>query len=119
MNRGARSFLSIILSFAIAFVAALAAVAAATVLHSRSQIVSGGTFLLIAVALLHFVEKAFPAVYYPRPYPSAWWQNRGVFAVAAAIVFSILSSTVASIWFGSVIVSGTVVALFLHFRSGR
>ena len=118
MNRGARSFFSIVLAFTIAFVAAIAAVAVTKVLDSQSQFVPGVTNLVVAVALLYVVEKFFLKVYYPRRHPRYWWENRGVVAIAAAIVFSILSSAVASIWFGSVVASGALVALFLHFRNG-
>lgn len=112
----ARSILSIVFAFAIAFTAGLATVAVTAILHSQNQLVAGVTFLVVAVALLYFIEKVFPTVYYPRRHPRYWWENRGVVAIAAAIVFSVLSSLVASIWFGSVIASGALVALFLHFR---
>jgi catechol 2,3-dioxygenase-like lactoylglutathione lyase family enzyme len=49
--------------------------------------------------------------------PRLWWQTRAAelpIAIAFAILISILSSRIATLWFGLVAISAVLIALFLH-----
>lgn len=113
MNRWSRSLLQITVAFTTMMLAGIGTGVVSVIFHSRSQLVIGIVFLVTFPVLLLFFEKRFPSVYPPRG-PRPWWQNRGVFFVALAFVVSILSSRLATIWFGLLIVSGVLVFLFLR-----
>jgi hypothetical protein len=83
------------------------------VFHSQNNRISGIIFFVAVVGLIFVFERAFPSAYSRRP-PAQWWQTRGTVTVLLGVVISILSSRIATLWFGLVIVSGALVALLLH-----
>ena len=121
MNRLLQALLQVAFAFIIILLAGVVAVSVQALLHSQSQIIFGITFLIAIALLLLFVEKSFPSVYRGSRRPRTWWQSRRTAVAAVAIVYpilsSILSSGIATFWFGAVIASGVLVALFLHVRS--
>jgi NADH:ubiquinone oxidoreductase subunit 2 (subunit N) len=118
MNRWSRGLLQAIFAFVIVSLAALASISAGAIVHSRSNIFSGIAFLAAVVCLVLFFEKTFPSVY-PLVRRRPWWRGRageGVVAMALGVVITILSSRIATLWFGLLIVSAALVALFLRVR---
>jgi hypothetical protein len=105
-----------VLAFVIVFLAGIVSISVSAILRSQSNLVTGITFLAVVVCLVLFFEKVFPSVYSGlrrRP----WWQTRageGVLVVALAFIISILSSRIATIWFGLLIISAVLVALLLR-----
>jgi catechol 2,3-dioxygenase-like lactoylglutathione lyase family enzyme len=87
------------------------------IFHSHSSVLSGLIFLAAAVCLFLFLERAFPSVYSDLRRPRPWWETRAAqlpILVAFAFIISILSSRVATLWFGLLIISGGLVALLLR-----
>jgi hypothetical protein len=116
MNRWSVVLLRIVLAFVIVFLAGIVSISVSAILRSQSNRVTGITFLAAVACLVLFFEKVFPSVYSSLRQPP-WWQTRageGVFVVALGFIISILSSRVATLWFGLVIVSGVLVALLLR-----
>jgi hypothetical protein len=108
----------VIFAFVIVFLAGIVSIFASAIFHSQSNLITGITFLAAVVSLVLSFEKIFPSVYSGLR-PRRWWQGRageGVFAMALAVVMSILSSRVATLWFGLLIISGVLVALLLRVR---
>jgi hypothetical protein len=115
MNRWSGAFLRVIFAFVIVFLAGIVSISVSAIFHSQRNVVTGITFLAAVVCLVLFFEKAFPSVYSGlRRGPSPWWQLRGVAGIAFAIVVTILSSRIATLWFGLLIISGVLVALLLR-----
>lgn len=115
MNRWSSGFLRVILAFAIVFLGVLVSLSVRAAFHSRSDRITGITFLVAVVCLVLFFERVFPSVYSSSVRrPIQWWQTRAVGAVAFGIIISILSSKVASLWFGVLIISSVLVALLLR-----
>lgn len=116
MNRWSGSLLRIVFAFVIVFLAGIISISVGAILRSQSNRVIGITFLAAVACLVLFFEKVFPSVYSGLRH-RRWWQTRageGVFVIALAIVISILSSKIATLWFGMLIVSGVLVALLLR-----
>jgi hypothetical protein len=115
MGRRSASFLRIIFAFVILFLAGAVSVAVRAGLHSQSDRITGIAFLVAVVCLVLTVERIFPSVYTRSARrPIQWWQTRGAVVVISGVIISILSSRIATLWFGLVIVSGVLVALLLH-----
>ncbi len=115
MTRWSRSFLRIIFAFVIVFLAGTVSFSVRSVLHSQSDLITGITFLITVVCLVLIFERIFPSVYSGSlRRPTHWWLTRLGFAVIIGIIISILSSRVATIWFGLTIVAGALVALLLR-----
>ena len=116
MNRWSVGLLRIALAFVIVFLAGIVSISVSAILRSQSNRLTGMTFLAAVVCLVLFFEKVFSSIYSglrQRP----WWQTRageGVFVIALGFIISILSSRVATLWFGLLIVSGVLVALLLR-----
>lgn len=117
MNRGSIQLLRVVLALAVIFLAATASGFVAAIFHSQRGPIPGIAFFATALCLLILAQRAFPAVY-PRHYrPRPWWQTRaaeGPFIIALGIAVSILSSRMATLWFGMLAVSGFLVALVLR-----
>ena len=116
MNRWSVSLLRIALAFVIVFLAGIVSISVSAILRSQSNLVTGISFLAAVACLVLFFERVFPSVY-PALRQRPWWQTRageGVFIVALALIISILSSRIATLWFGLLIVSGVLVALLLR-----
>src|SRR5437660_526491 len=113
MNRWSVGLLRIVFAFAIVFFAGIVSISVGAILRSHSNRVTGITFLAAIACPVLFFEKVFPSVYSGlRQLP--WWQTRAgeaVFIVVLAFIISILSSRVAALWFGLLVVSGVLVAL--------
>ena len=107
---GLRRFLFAIV---ILFLAGFVTLLARTMFHFQNDGVTGITFFVAVLGLYFVFERAFPSVYLRRP-PTQWWQTRGGILLIFCIVVSILSSRIAMLWFGLVIVCGVLVALLLH-----
>ena len=115
MNRWSGGVLRIVFAFVIVLLAGVVSMPVSALFHSQRNLIVGITFLTAVVCLVPFFEKVFPSVYSGlRTGPRPWWQWRGSFALAFAIVVSILSSRIATLWFGLLIVSGVLVALLLR-----
>lgn len=118
MNRWSSGFLRVILAFVIVLLAGIVSSSVHAVFHSQSNLITGTAFLATVVCLVFTFEKTFPSIYsrsIRRPTP--WWQTRAGFAgatVVIGIIISILSSRVASIWFGLLIIASALVALLLR-----
>ena len=115
MNRCSVGFLRVVFAIVIVFLAGTLSISISAIFHTQSKVVAGITFFAAAVCLVLLFEKVFPSVYsgsMRRPTP--WWQWRGSVAMALAIVVSILSSRIATLWFGGLIISGVMVALLLR-----
>jgi O-antigen/teichoic acid export membrane protein len=97
----------------ILFLAGFLTLVVRAIFHSQNNRITGITFLAAVVGLIFVFERAFPSAY-SRRRPTQWWQTRGTVAVLFGVVISILSSRIATLWFGLVIVSGALVALLLH-----
>ena len=116
MNRVSVGLLRIVLAFVTVFVAAILSISISAILRSQSNLVAGMTFLAAVACLVLFFEKVFPSAY-SRSRRERWWQTRVgevVFIVVLGFIISILSSRVATLWFGLLIVSGVLVALLLR-----
>lgn len=118
MNRWSSGFLRVVLAFVIVLLAGIVSFSVHGVFHFQSDRITGITFLVTAVCLVFAFERTFPSIYsrsMRRPTP--WWQTRAGFAgatVIVGIIISILSSRVASIWFGLLIIASALVALLLR-----
>jgi hypothetical protein len=102
------------------FLAVAVALLARAALHAKSDTVTGIAFLVTVVCLVLLFEKIFPSVY-PSSlrHPTKWWQTRAglaVGAVAFGIIISILSSRIATLWFGLTVIGSALVALLLRAR---
>jgi hypothetical protein len=117
MNRWSRSLLRVVLALVVISLAGIASAVVGALFHSHGGPVPGLAFVATAVCLLIFIQRTFPSVY-PRHYrPRPWWQTRaaeGPFIIAFGILVSILSSRIATLWFGMLTVSGLLVALLLR-----
>jgi hypothetical protein len=113
MNRWTGGLRRVLFAFLIVFLAGFLTVLVRAMFHFQNNRITGMTFLLAVVGMCFVFERAFPAVY-SRRRPTQWWQNRGVMGLAFVIVVGILSSWIATLWLGLVVVSGALVALLLH-----
>ena len=123
MNRWSASFLRAVFAFAFMFLGVAVSLLVRAALHTQSDRITGIAFLITVVCLVLLFERAFPSVY-PSSMrrPTQWWQTRAslaVGAVALGIIISILSSRVASLWFGLTVVGSVLVALLLRARARR
>jgi hypothetical protein len=115
MNRWSGSFLRVVFAFVIVFLAGIVSLSVRAIFHSESDRVTGIFFLVATIFLVLFFERVFPSVYSGSVSRAThWWQMRVVILMAFAIIVSILSSRMATLWFGLLIISGVLVALFLH-----
>jgi predicted enzyme related to lactoylglutathione lyase len=117
MRRWSVRLLRVVFAFVILFLADLASMSVSAIFHSHSSLLAGLTFLAAAVCLFFLLERAFPSVYSDLRRPRRWWQTRAAevpVAVAFALIISVISSRVATLWFGLLIISGGLVALLLH-----
>jgi hypothetical protein len=114
MNRWVGGVLRIVFAFVIVLLAGVFSISASAIFHSQRNLIMEITFLAAVVCLVLFFEKVFPSVYLGlRRGPRPWWQWRGSLVIPFAIIVSILSSRIATLWFGLLIVSGVLVALLL------
>lgn len=113
MNRWSGGLLRFIFAFIILFLALLVSVWVRAILHSQSDRITGIAFLIAVVCLVLSFERIFPSVYATRR-PTPFWQTRAVAPVAFAIIITILSSRIATLWFGALVVSSVLVALLLR-----
>jgi hypothetical protein len=116
MNRWSVGLMRIVFAFVIVFLAGIVSISVSAILRSQSNRVTGIIFLAAVACLVLFIEKVFPSVYSGLR-QRRWWQTRAgeaVFVVALAFIISTLSSRVATLWFGLLIVSGVLVALLLR-----
>ena len=117
MNPRAAGPLRIIFAFVIVFLAGIFGISVRMILHSQSDRLAEIAFLVAATCLVLVFEKAFPSVYSSHRRPRPWWQTRAIVPVVAIVlgsVISILSSRIATVWFGLLIISGTFGALLLR-----
>jgi len=115
MNRWSGSLLRVVFAFVIVFLAGIVSLSVRAIFHSESDRVTGILFLVATIFLVLFFERVFPSVYSGSVTRAThWWQMRVVIPMAFAIIVSILSSRMATLWFGLLIISGVLVALFLH-----
>ena len=115
MNRWSGSLLRVVFTFVIVFLAGIVSLSVRAIFHSESDRVTGISFLVATIFLVLFFERVFPSVYSGSVTRAThWWQMRVVIPMAFAIIVSILSSRMATLWFGLLIISGVLVALFLH-----
>ena len=115
MNRWSGSLLRVVFAFVIVFLAGIVSLSVRAIFHSESDRVTGILFLVATIFLVLFFERVFPSVYSGAlTRATHWWQMRVVIPMAFAIIVSILSSRMATLWFGLLIISGVLVALFLH-----
>jgi hypothetical protein len=115
VNRWSSGFLRVILAFVIVILAGVVSFSVRAAFHSTSDRITGITFVVTVACLVLTFERIFPSIYsrsVGRPTP--WWQTRAGFAVIIGIIISILSSRVATIWFGLTIIAGALVALLLR-----
>jgi hypothetical protein len=116
MNRWASGLLRVIFAIVIAFLAVVFALSIRLIFHSQSDRLFGIGFLVALFCLVPLFQTLFPAVY---SYGRGWWSQPGrgpevILVAALAVIISILSSRVATLWFGLLIVSGVLVALLLR-----
>ena len=120
MNRWSASFLRAVFAFVIMFLGVAVSLLVRAALHTHSDCITGIAFLITVVCAVLMFEKAFPSVYpSSMRHPTQWWHTRAglaVGAVAFGIIISILSSRVASLWFGLTVVGSVLVALLLRAR---
>jgi hypothetical protein len=81
----------------------------------------GIAFLIAVIGLVLFLERVFPSLYsYPRG--RRWWQHgrvlEGIVTITLALIISILSSRIATLWFGLLLISAVLVALVLRVTRG-
>jgi hypothetical protein len=115
MNRWSRGLVRVIFAFVIVFLAGIVSISVSAIFHSQSNLIAGIAFLAAVACLVLFFEKAFPSVYSGAMRgPGPWWQWRGSIGIGFAIIVSILSSRIATLWFGLLIISGVMVALLLR-----
>jgi len=115
MNRWSGSFLRVVFAFVIVVLAGIVSLSVRAILHSKSDRVTGILFLVATIFLVLFFERVSPSVYSGSvTRATRWWLMRVVIPMAFAIVVSILSSRMATLWFGLLIIFGVLVALFLH-----
>lgn len=117
MSRWSVGILRIVFAFAMVFLAGIVSISVSAIFHSHSGLLSGITFFATAICLFLFFERAFPLVYSGLRRPRPWWQTRAAelpIAVALAFIISILSSRIATLFFGLLIISGLLVALLLR-----
>jgi len=115
MNRWSGSLLRVVFAFVIVFLAGIVSLSVRAIFHSESDRVTGILFLVATIFLALFFKRVFPSVYSGSVTRAThWWQMRVVIPMAFAIIVSILSSRMATLWFGLLIISGVLVALFLH-----
>ncbi len=115
MNRWSSGFLRVTFAFVIVFLAMAVSLSVRAAFHCQSDRITGITFLVAVVCLVLLFEKVFPSVYSSsvrRPTP--WWQSRAAGVVVFGIIISILSDRLATILFGTLIVSSVLVALLLR-----
>jgi hypothetical protein len=115
MNRGSSDFLRVIFALVIVFLAGIVVFSVRSAFHSQSNFITGITFFMIVVSLVLIFERIFPSVYSGSARRSLpLWQTRAGFVVITGIIVSILSSRVATIWFGLTIIGSVLVALVLR-----
>jgi len=116
MKRWSASLLRIFFAIVILCLAAAASVTVRAVFHPHSGLIPGIAFIATLIFALLYLERKFPAVYAglrQRP----WWQGRlgeAIVGMVLAIIMSILSSKIATLWFGALIISGVLIALLLR-----
>ena len=118
MNRWSSGVLRVVFAFFIVLLAGIVSFFVHAAFHSRSDRITGITFLVTVVCLVLAFERMFPSIYsHSLKRPTVWWQTRVGTAVAIVIfgtVISILSSRIATIWFGLTIIGGVLVALLIR-----
>jgi hypothetical protein len=115
MNRWSGDVLRVVLAFVIVLLAGVVSISVSAVFHPQRNLITGIAFLAAVVCLVLFFERIFPSVYSGlRRGPRLWWQWRGSVAIDFGIIISILSSRIATLWFGLLIISGVLVALLLR-----
>jgi len=116
MRRWSVGLLRVVFALVILFLADVTSMSVSAIFHSHSSVLSGLISLAAAVCLFLFLERAFPSVYSDLRRPRPWWQTRAArlpILIAFAFIISILSSRVATLWFGLLIILGGLVALLL------
>jgi hypothetical protein len=118
MNRWLRHLLQVVFAFVIVFLAGGFSIFANAIFHSQSNLISGIAFLVAIVCLVLLFERAFPSVYSGsrRARWSQWRMGEAILVMGLTVIISILSSRVATLWFGMLIISGVLVALLLRLR---
>jgi catechol 2,3-dioxygenase-like lactoylglutathione lyase family enzyme/branched-subunit amino acid transport protein AzlD len=117
MSRWSVGLLRIVFALVMAFLAGIVSISVSAIFHSHSSLLSGITFVATIICLFLFFERAFPFVYSGLSRPRPWWQTRAAelpIAIAFVFIISILSSRIATLWFGLLIISGLLVALLLR-----
>jgi len=117
MNRWSASFLRIAFAFVIVFLAGIISISISAISHSHSGSLSGITFLAAFICLSFFLQRTFPSLYSDLRRPRPWWQTRAAelpIGIAFAFLISILSSRIATLWFGLLAISAVLVALLLR-----
>jgi len=111
--------LRIVFAAMILSVAFLVAIAVSVGFHLRSSTIPGIVAVLILVGSIVCVERAFPSVYRRSRKQEPWWGNRGVLTLVTMIVVAMFSSWMSALWFGLLLICGSVGALILHFFASR
>jgi catechol 2,3-dioxygenase-like lactoylglutathione lyase family enzyme len=117
MNRWLIGLLRIVFAVAMVSLAGVVSISVSAIFHSQSSLLSGITFLAALICFFAFAESTFPSVYSGLNRPRPWWQTRAAelpVAIAFAFIISILSSRIATLWFGLLIISSVLVALLLR-----
>jgi catechol 2,3-dioxygenase-like lactoylglutathione lyase family enzyme len=122
MNRWSGSLLRVVFAFVIVFLAGIVSVSVSAVSHSHSGLLSGIAFFAAFMCLSFFLQRALPSLYSDWKRPRPWWQTRAAeapIAIAFALIVSILSSRIATLWFGLLAISAVLVALLLRVTAGN
>jgi hypothetical protein len=117
MKRWSAGLFRVLFAFLMIFLAQIASISIGAIVHSHSGILSGLTFVVVFVCLFFFLERTFPSVYAELHRPKPWWQTRAAeapVAIAFAFLVSILSSRIATLWFGLLAISAVLLALLLR-----
>jgi hypothetical protein len=115
MNGWSSGFLRVIFAFVTVLLAGFVSLSVRAAFHSQSNLVTGITFFVTVLCLVLAFERIFPSVYSGSArHPLPLSQTRAGFAVIIGIIISILSSRVATIWFGLTIIGSALVALLLR-----
>jgi catechol 2,3-dioxygenase-like lactoylglutathione lyase family enzyme len=117
MSRLSASLLRVLFAFLMVFLAGIGSICISAIFHSHSGLLSGMTFVVVFSCLFFLLERTFPSVYSDLNRPRPWWQTRAAelpVAIAFALVISILSSKIATLWFGLLAVSAVLVALLIR-----
>jgi catechol 2,3-dioxygenase-like lactoylglutathione lyase family enzyme len=117
MDRPSASLLRIAFAFVIVFFAGVITMFIRAISHSQSGALSAITFLAAFICLSFLLQRTFPSLYSNLRRPRPWWQTRAAelpIAIAFALLVSILSSKIATLWFGLLAISAVLIALILR-----